>query len=335
MRAPDTPRMIPAAKHPGGGMADAKTIGEMYGATAVETFMGLPAGDLTKLGGAKGAILGVPGCTPYGSVGAYCADGPSAIRAALSGYAPNLHHVDFDAGAPIIAGDPAVVDCGDLPFDPGNFAANRDRVREAVGGMLDAGAVPILLGGDDSFPIPMFEAYAGRGRFTILQIDAHIDWRDEVQGERYGLSSGMRRASEMEHIERIIQVGQRNIGSARPQDVEDARNWGVQFIPARGVAQAGITSAIEMIPEGSDIIVALDCDGLDPSILPAVIGRAPGGLSYWDVINLIEGAALRGRLSGFEIAELMPARDVDGLGAEVAARIVANVVRLVANPTED
>lgn len=311
-----------------------KTIGEMYGASAVETFMGLPAGDLSALS-ARGAILGVPGCTPYGSVGAYCADGPAAMRAALAGYAANLGHVDFDAGEPMFETDPTVVDCGDLPFDPGNFAANRARVREAVGQILDAGAVPILLGGDDSFPIPMFEAYAGRGRFTILQIDAHIDWRDEVQGERFGLSSGMRRASEMEHVERIIQIGQRGIGSARPQDLADARAWGVQFIPARGVAQAGITSAIEMIPEGSDIIVALDCDALDPAVLPAVIGRAPGGLSYWDVVNLIEGASLRGRLAGFEIAELMPARDVDGLGAEVAARIVANVVRLVARPEDE
>ncbi len=319
-------------------MADTKTIGEMYGAAAVETFMGLPAGDLSALAAqsARGAILGVPGCTPYGSVGAYCADGPAAMRAALAGYASNLAHVDFDVGEPMFgpdfAGQPGVVDCGDLPFDPGNFAANRARVRAAVGQILDAGAVPILLGGDNSFPIPMFEAYAGRGTFTILQIDAHIDWRDEVQGERLGLSSGMRRASEMEHVERIIQVGQRGIGSARPADLADARDWGVQFIPARGVAQAGITSAIEMIPEGSDIIIALDCDALDPAVLPAVIGRAPGGLAYWDVVNLIEGASLRGRLAGFEIAELMPARDVDGLGAEVAARIVANVVRLVANP---
>ena len=313
--------------------AEPKTIGEMYGAGAVETFMGLPAcPDVAQLGSrldARGAILGVPGVTPYGSVGAYCADGPAAIRAALAGYANNLGHVDFDAGEPMFDGRPGIVDCGDMAFDPGNFAANRARLRQTVGQILDAGAVPILLGGDDSMPIPMFEAYAGRGRFTILQIDAHIDWRDEVEGERFGLSSGMRRASEMAHVERIVQVGQRGIGSARASDLADARDWGVHFFPARGVAQTGISSVLELIPDGAEIIVALDADGLDPSVLPAVIGRAPGGLGYWDVVNLIEGAASRGRLAGFEIAELMPARDVDGLGAEVAARIVANVVRLV------
>lgn len=307
---------------------------------AAETFLGLPAASVAELSSrsAKGAILGVPGCTPYASAGAYCADGPAAMRSALARYAPNLGHVDFDAGQPIFRASPDVgpdagpnvVDCGDLPFDTSNFGANRTRLRETVGQILDCDAVPILLGGDDSVPIPMFQAYAGRGNFTILQIDAHIDWRDEVQGERFGLSSTMRRASEMDHVERIIQVGQRNIGSARQSDLADAQKWGVKFIPARGVAQAGITSAIESIPEGTDIIIALDCDALDPSVLPAVMARAPGGISYWDVINLVEGASLRGNLAGFAITELMPARDVDGMGAEVAARIVANIVRLIA-----
>ena len=57
--------------------------------------------------------------------------------------------------------------------------------------------------------------FAGR-QVVILQIDAHIDWRDEVGGEHWGLSSNMRRASEMAHVTGIVQVGQRGIGSARP-----------------------------------------------------------------------------------------------------------------------
>ena len=63
--------------------------------------------------------------------------------------------------------------------------------------VLAAGAVPMVLGGDDSIPIPVLQAYADRGPVTVVQIDAHIDWRDEVKGERWGLSSTMRRASEM------------------------------------------------------------------------------------------------------------------------------------------
>ena len=90
---------------------------------------------------------------------------------------------------------------------------------------LKAGAKPLVIGGDDSIPTPVFSAFEGHGSFTILQIDAHIDWRDELLGERYGLSSTMRRGSEMAHIERIVQVGMGSSGSARTTEVLDALAW--------------------------------------------------------------------------------------------------------------
>ena len=57
--------------------------------------------------------------------------------------------------------------------------------RAAVSTILDRGATPIVLGGDYSVPIPVFQAFEGRGHFTVLQFDAHIDFRDEVGGERW------------------------------------------------------------------------------------------------------------------------------------------------------
>ena len=87
----------------------------------------------------------------------------------------------------------------------------------------------------------------------------------------------MRRASEMGHIEAIIQVGARNIGSARPQDLADAKAWGAKFFTARDVARDGLQPVLDAIPAGSNVIICFDCDALDPSIVPAVIGRAAGG----------------------------------------------------------
>ena len=201
-------------------------VGALFGAAATETFLGLPnAGDLKALD-VKIAILGVPCATPYRSVGPYCAGAPKAIRNAIAGYAGNLHHVDFDLGGPIFPDTVTAVDAGDLPCIEADPAANRVAIREAVATVVARGAVPIVIGGDDSVPIPVFEAFHGRGPFTIVQIDAHIDWRDEVAGERFGLSSTMRRASEMAHIERIVQVGQRGIGSATsPTPRRGARSW--------------------------------------------------------------------------------------------------------------
>lgn len=306
-------------------------LGTMFGAGEVETFLGLPAcRDLSRLA-AKIALIGADGCTPYPSVGFYCAGGPAAIRAGAAGYAANLLHVNFDLGGPIFPGAVDAVDAGDLPQEEGDPAGNRARIFGAVSQVLDRGGVPFLIGGDDSLPIPMIEAFGARDRdIHILQIDAHIDWRDEVGGERLGLSSTMRRASEMGHVAGIVQVGCRGIGSARPGDLEDALDWGVEFVPAGEAVRGGIGRAVDLIPEGAEVIICLDLDALDPSVMPAVIGRTAGGLGYWQVLELIAGVAEKARIAGFDMVEFMPERDIDGQGATVAAQLLAAVMGIVA-----
>jgi agmatinase len=312
-------------------MAQPTALGRMFGSGDADTLLGLPrCRDLSRLS-AQMAIIGADGCTPYPSVGFYCAGGPAAIRAAASDYAANLSHMNFDLGGPIFPGGVSAVDAGDLPQDEADPEGNRARIFGAVSQVLDRGGVPLLIGGDDSLPIPMLEAYGARSRgITILQIDAHIDWRDEVGGERLGLSSTMRRASEMAHVEAIIQVGQRGIGSARVQDVADAETWGVAFVPAGEVARTGIGRAIDLIPAGAEVVVCLDLDALDPSVMPAVIGRTAGGLTYWQVLELIAGVSERARIAGFDMVEFMPSRDVDGQGATVAAQLLAAVMGIIA-----
>ena len=296
-----------------------------------ETFMGIPrCRDLSRLA-AKIALIGADGCTPYGSAGFFCAGGPAAIRAAAADQAAFLSHVNFDLGGPTFPGADDAVDAGDLPQDPCDPAGNRARIFGAVSQVLDRRGVPFLIGGDDSLPIPMFEAYGARARtYTVLQIDAHIDWRDEVQGERLGLSSSMRRASEMAHVERIIQLGSRGLGSARPGELRDALDWGVEFVPAGEVARDGVWRAVDLIPHGTEVIITLDLDALDPSIMPAVSGRTAGGLGYWQVLELIGAVAERARIAGFDIVEFMPSRDIDGMGATLAAQLLTAVMGIVA-----
>jgi agmatinase len=307
------------------------TLGAMFGAGQAETFMGLPrCRDLSRLE-ARIAVIGADGCTPYATVGSYCAGGPAAIRAAGATYAANLAHMNFDLGGPVLPEDVQAVDHGDLLHDEEDAAGNRARIFGAVSAVLDRGAVPVVIGGDDSVPIPMLQAFGARKRgYTILQIDAHVDWRDEVQEERWGLSSTMRRASEMPHIERIIQVGQRGIGSARVEDVQDALSWGVSFVPAGEVARQGVWRAVDLIPEGSQVIICLDLDALDPAVMPAVIGRTAGGMSYWQVMELIGAVAEKAQIAGFDMVEFMPERDIDGMGAMVAAQLLAGVIGLIA-----
>lgn len=309
-------------------------IGRMFGAdpAAAARFMGLPGS--ATLGAAERAgivLFGAPSATPYASVGAYCAGGAAAIRAAAAPYAANLGHVNFDLGRPILPEGCVAVDAGDLPCDPARPAEARALIGDAVRAIVGRGAVPIVLGGDDSVQIPMLQALGQTGRpLSIVQIDAHIDWRDEVQGERLGLSSTMRRAAEMAHVGTMVQIGARAIGSARPADLADARARGVRLFPAAAIARDGFGPALAALPKGGDIAICFDFDALDPAIMPAVIGRAAGGLGYDAWLGLVEGLVARGRIVACGMVEFMPERDIDGMGGMVAAQAVAAMIGIIA-----
>jgi agmatinase len=303
-------------------------IGNLFGGASAGGFFDVPLRPAGEVGSAEIVVMGAATATPYASVGAYCADGPAAIRSAV-GWPGMGDHYDFDLGGTLLDGVEAA-DWGDLPISDQDFEQNRTTIREHVGAVLDAGAVPMLLGGDDSIPIPSLQAFEGRGPITILQLDAHIDWRDEVQGERMGLSSNMRRASEMAWVENIVQIGARGSGSARPGDVADAQAWGVEFFPMRSIRSGGFQPVIDAVAPDSNVYIALDIDALDPSVVPGVIGPAPGGFQYGEVADLFEAVAAKAKIVGFNLAEFAPSADVGNRGALASARISATVMGLIA-----
>lgn len=298
------------------------------------TFLGLPyCSDLSQLTAAA-AILGVPISTPYPGLGLYSSASPAAIRQAISVYSAQLSHHDFEIDGSLSEDEyRPVVDVGDLPTSASDFPGNRAAITSAIKQILDAGAAPVVIGGDDSVPIPVLQAYEDWGPVTILQMDAHIDWRDEVEGERCGLSSNMRRASEMPWVERIIQVGMRSVGSARRTDYQEALDWGVRIVTAQQIHRDGIEQVVDLIPADSQVYVAFDCDSLDSSIMPAVLAPTPGGLSYWNVIELLHGMAAKAKFCGFNLVEFAPEKDLDGNAALTAARIVFNAAALQARKT--
>jgi agmatinase len=282
---------------------------------------------------AEAAIFAAPHGTPYDGIDnrphAQTAD---ALRQAISGDAGWRDHWDFDLGAPLLGnGSFKLADLGDLPTEPTSGARNRALIEAATRTIIARGALPVMIGGDDSTPIPFINALADHAPLTVLQIDAHIDWRNERRREALGFSSTMRRVSEMPHVERIVQAGIRGLGSARKKEFDDARAWGAHIIPADLIHAGGVKEALELIPKGVNCMISLDCDALDGAIMPAVMSPTPGGLTYWQVIDLIAGVVSRARLIGFDLIEFVPGRDPTGYAAYVAARIVWHVIGRLAN----
>ena len=295
------------------------------------TFLGLPAlGDAQPGEAPAVAILGIPFGVPYPSPGhtAGCADAPAAIRARSRRLANFADHHDFDLDAPMLVASPPlrVVDAGDVDGAPEDGPGNSARAELTVRSLLSAGAIPIVLGGDDSVPIPVLRAYSDGGPLTVLQVDAHLDFRDEVGGVRDGYSSPMRRAAEMGHVGRIVQVGLRGVGSARTSDVADARAAGNLLVTARQLRDRGVESVLGDLPRGERVFIAFDLDGLDPSVAPAVSGISPGGLSYDEAGDLVGGVAGRCRIVGAAFTELVPALDVNGVSALVVVRLVMRLL---------
>ncbi|MHC2627023.1 agmatinase [Bradyrhizobium huanghuaihaiense] len=287
------------------------------------TFLDVPAAGQQALSGADIAIFGAAEATPHlPGQASHAARAPSALRDGTRSIASDPLRWDFDQDGPLLSPELRVVDLGDLATSPAAPLENRALIAATTVSIVKAGAVPVLLGGDDSVPIPFFAAFEPCGPVTILQIDAHLDWRDERGGLKHTFSSTMRRASEMPWVERIIQVGQRGVGGSRAGDLADARAWGVHLFDAASVRRHGVQPIVEQIVPGSRCIVTLDCDGLDPGVIPAVLVPQPGGLGYLDIVELLHGVAGRARIVGFDLVELVPDADVRGLGVLAASRIL-------------
>ena len=275
------------------------------------------------------AILGIPFGDPY-SMGEASNDqafAPTHIRRHCGRALRGLDRYDFDIGGTLLDGrDIKVVDCGDVIGVAKDVAGNHARSEAAVKKILAAGALPIILGGDHAIPIPVFRAYEGCGPITLIQVDAHIDWRDIFHGVRDGLSSVIRRASEMDHINDIYQIGLRAAGSARPEEVDAALKYGAHLITDIELQEIGMKSVLERIPDGGQYYLTIDADGVDPTIMPAVAGPAPGGVNYPQMRTLIQGLVNKGKVVGMDIVEITPSRDINGITAVTAGRFICNLI---------
>jgi len=297
------------------------------------SFAGLPrCEDLDALD-AEIAIIGVPYGVPASmeSSRAPSSEAPAAIREESLRYGKYLTHHDIDLGGPLLNGhDIRLVDCGDVAMTPGDLAANSAATTGVIRTILERGAVPLILGGDDSIPIPVMRAYDAIGSMCVVQIDAHLDYRDEVNGVREGLSSGIRRASELPWVGGIVQIGLRGVGSARAQDIADAMANGNVIIPARDVHRDGAGAVVDAIPDADDYYITFDMDGVDLSIAPGVNSPAFGGLDYWQATELLHGVAAKGRIVGFDMVEIAPRLDTRGMTSLLAARLILNLIGAMA-----
>jgi agmatinase len=108
--------------------------------------------------------------------------------------------------------------------------------------------------------------------------------------------------------------------------MEAAISYGSHLIPDIELQQIGMRSVLDRIPDESNYYLTIDADGVDPTIMPAVAGPAPGGVTYDQMRTLIHGLVDKGRVVGMDIVEITPKRDLNGITAITAGRFICNLI---------
>ena len=227
--------------------------------------------------------------------------------------------------------DVRMVDVGDADIVHTDMASSNANIEFAVRKILESGAMPVVLGGDHSIHAPVIKAYEGRGPIHIIHFDAHLDFVDERHGVRYGHGNPLRRASEMDHITGMTQLGIRNVSSSNRADYDAAREAGSNILSVRDVRRLGTEGVLAQIPEAANYYITIDIDGFDPSIAPGTGTPSHGGFQYYEVLEIIQALAKRsqGGIVGMDLVEVAPAYDPAGLTSILAAQLLLNSIGFI------
>ncbi|MEL6287181.1 MAG: agmatinase [Pseudomonadota bacterium] len=254
--------------------------------------------------------------------------GPRAIREASTlfafGHAGAYDHEDDVTYLP--AETTRIVDIGDADIVHTDTEASHANIAAGVRAILEAGALPVVLGGDHSVNIPCIEAYEGEDPFHLVQIDAHLDFVDERHGVTRGHGNPMRRAVEKSWVSGLSQIGIRNVSSTAREGYEDARARGSDILSVRQFRALGVDGMLARIPSGVRTYLTIDIDAFDPSIAPGTGTPSHGGFLYYEILELIAGIAARQPIVGIDLVEVAPDYDPTGSTSILAAQLLMNTI---------
>lgn len=190
-----------------------------------------------------------------------------------------------------------VVDCH---VDPEKVI---DNIATATQKILQAGSMPVVLGGEHTVTWGVIKGYlqSGYSDFGVVQIDAHADLRDAYEGDPLSHASVMKRI-----VDADIPLYQLGIRAFCEEEIETRKTHGVHFQDADELVPNNIQQIV--LPEDfpQQVFFTVDVDGIDPSVFPSTGTPVPGGLSWYQTLNLFESVAKQRTIIGFDIMEFAP-----------------------------
>ncbi len=260
--------------------------------------------------------------------------GPRAVREASTlfsfGHAGAYDHED---DATYLDSSVRMIDIGDADIIHTKTEESHANIQFGVQKILNAGALPVTIGGDHSVNIPCINAFADEcaenGPIHVVQIDAHLDFVDERHGVTAGHGNPMRRAIEKNYVSGMTQLGIRNVSSTAKEGYEDARARGSDILSVRQVRKLGTEGVLARIPEGARYYVTIDIDAFCPSIASGTGTPSHGGFLYYDVLEILQGLAQRGDVVGIDLVEVAPNYDPTESTQILAAQVLLNFIGFI------
>ena len=174
-----------------------------------------------------------------------------------------------------------------------------DAVRQRCSILLNDGKFPVILGGNHSVSIGAIYAFADLyDNLTVLQLDAHSDFRHSYEGSKYNHACVMARVGE---VARVVQVGIRSMSAEElPYIKKDRIFYSHQLYADKSL----YTKALDKLSE--NVYITIDLDVFDPSIMPSTGTPEPGGPPYFELMKFLESVAKNKNVVGFDVVELCP-----------------------------
>ena len=280
-------------------------LGEKPDYAGLLSFGGAPyTEDAADLEGADVAIVGAP-MDDLVSDRPGTRFAPRAIRAA--GCPPGPH---LEAGVDAL-GELKVVDYGDAAVTPADAVRSHAAIEAAVGEVLGAGAIPVVLGGDHSVTEPAIRACAAvHGPVGVVHFDTHTDTAATVFGAELSHGTFMRRLLEAGHVtgERYAQIGLRGYWPGE-EDFAWQRERGITSLFMHDVRELGIREtvgrAVAAVGDGP-VYLTVDVDVLDPAFVPGTGTPEPGGMTAVDLLLAVRTVATELEIVGLDVVEVIP-----------------------------
>lgn len=251
--------------------------------------------------------------------------GPRALRA-IERIGPYNHVLKC---APVQ--ELAVEDIGDIPFDSRyRLEKSLDNIEAYMHQIIDAGVVPLSVGGDHSITHPILKAVGRDGPVGLIHIDAHCDTGGSFDETKFHHGGPFRNAVLDGVLDptRTIQIGIR--GSAEYL-WEFSDQSGMTVVHAEEVPHIGIGAVIEKaraVVGSGPVYISFDIDGIDPSFAPGTGTPEVGGLTTREVLELLRG--LKGlNVCGGDVVEVAPQYDPTTNSAQVGAQVLFEILSLL------